>query len=522
MKPSEFGFDFDSFLPGQEELVLRVVSSLLSPKKRFIVVEAPTGIGKTLIMLVAASIPEGRSVFVTSRVALQDQYYRDRGSSGLSLIKGESKYDCNAVKTDGELFHLNPFKKRIHTGIAPCKLDFECSLMHGGGCDRFDAIREAKLSDKVITSYALWLTLPLSSVSVGQFSNLFMDEAHKSIDHLGEFMTAKFYNSWGCPFSSRSLEDWKSWAAETVAPFREYVTALRRDPGRKYDELLKSVKMLRSLESLTKVSGDCGIDEKSDRDGMFIAITPKWPGNSAEELLFRGVSKVVMFSATLNRKVPHLLGVNDFEYISVPSSFDPRNRPIIFLNRSPKVRWTKRTKSEDLAPIFERIREIILSRPNKKGIILPVSYDRMIMIKDSLRMDHLIITHRRADPDDFQKALEVFRKAEPPCVLNSPIVGEGFDFPGDECEYIIIPKIPFVPMIDDVMKKRRDDDPDYPMFLASIALEQYVGRGNRLPTDRCEIFILDASIEWFLGKGFFSDWFLSCLKKSVNTTSFLP
>jgi Rad3-related DNA helicase len=76
-------------------------------------------------------------------------------------------------------------------------------------------------------------------------------------------------------------------------------------------------------------------------------------------------------------------------------------------------------------------------------------------------------------------------------------VGEGFDFPDDECRWQFLAKIPFAPP-SRILKAREDLDKEYRYYDALQTMVQAFGRGMRSNRDWCESFICDAHMDWFL------------------------
>ena len=95
-------FPFPTFRAGQRE-ALEQAREAFEAGKRFVVVEAPTGAGKSAIAVALAR--EARSAYVlTNQKILQDQYVND--FPDLALMKGRSNYDCLVAPT--------------HAAAAPC------------------------------------------------------------------------------------------------------------------------------------------------------------------------------------------------------------------------------------------------------------------------------------------------------------------------------------------------------------------------------------------------------------------
>ena len=81
--------------------------------------------------------------------------------------------------------------------------------------------------------------------------------------------------------------------------------------------------------------------------------------------------------------------------------------------------------------------------------------------------------------EDVVQVVNRFRQASPPATLVSPAVTSGWDFPEDECRYIIIGKIPFGDGRSPVNKARKADDPKFGYFEAMQTIVQEAGRGTR-------------------------------------------
>ena len=97
----------------------------------------------------------------------------------------------------------------------------------------------------------------------------------------------------------------------------------------------------------------------------------------------------------------------------------------------------------------------------------------------------------------------------------SPILHQGWDFPYEQCEYLIIPKVPFVDDRPMVMQARKRSDKTYLNYVATLKLQQQSGRGMRAEDDQCEIFILDDNFSrwfYFASKKIFSAWFKQAVK----------
>jgi superfamily II DNA or RNA helicase len=81
---------YKSFRPGQKEVIKNILNAFESGK-RFVILQLPTGAGKSVIAYIVSKILES-SYFITSSKMLQDQYARD--FHDLSVVKGRSNFNC--------------------------------------------------------------------------------------------------------------------------------------------------------------------------------------------------------------------------------------------------------------------------------------------------------------------------------------------------------------------------------------------------------------------------------------------
>ena len=126
---------FPSIRPAQKTTLEAIQKWLLGPKK-FFILEGPTGFGKSLIGIAAASfsktIPtyghcEPGAYILTPQKILQTQYLSDFACNGLLELKGKSNYFCKHFDMDCESASLvfEDFHNRsVCSGYYPAKDEF--------------------------------------------------------------------------------------------------------------------------------------------------------------------------------------------------------------------------------------------------------------------------------------------------------------------------------------------------------------------------------------------------------------
>jgi Rad3-related DNA helicase len=531
LTPADLGLPkkFESFYPGQDESIL----SLLECSKRFTLFSSPTGTGKSLIIYALSRVLGGRTLILTGKKGLQSQMIADFGSSGMKEIKGQRNYRCIALGSGGELQSYRPIGKVASAFIScedgPCRAGIRCSLK-ASGCPKYDAIRAANESQIVVANYAYWLSMSEINASIlGSFDTLILDEAHTAVDWLNDFNVVRLSNkrlseiSEGLPMLTDShLSLWVQWAGEMIPKTTDLIYAEKEAVLHGCGDisyLFKLQRLERDLKKLMMTDIDWVIEEGGDGSEM-ISFHPLWTAPLAEKSLFCGIKKVVLTSATLSRDVAKYLGVDDYDYLEAPSKFSYKRRPIIYTKfkgqddgDDRKLSISYRSSEEDNALLVSRMDEVVQQRLDRKGIILSVSYARAARIaKLSRWSDSGVLFTHKPGASPTMAAIEMFRKMEPPAVLVSPVVGEGYDFIGGLCRYILLPKIPMVPMQSPVMKARQKIDKSYSAYLTALAVVQNVGRGMRSPEDWCEVIIFDGNWEWFFRKAKFAKWFRRACK----------
>jgi ATP-dependent DNA helicase DinG len=263
-------------------------------------------------------------------------------------------------------------------------------------------------------------------------------------------------------------------------------------------------KLGRKMETLARMRDEWVIEEG---EGMrVVKFDPLWPRRYAESVLFRGVPKVVLVSATVRPKTAELLGITaeDLAFTEYESSFPIAHRPVIHV---PTVRMNYKTEQDDgqMMWMLRRIDQLVGARGDRKGIIHTVSYKRARFLVDNSKHAGRMMVH---GSDTRERTIEAFRQAGPGAVLVSPSVDTGYDFVGDLARYQIIMKIPYPDTRGAVLKARTEQDKDYPMYITTQTLQQMTGRVVRSEEDWAETLIVDDSIRWILGKfgGYFSRW----------------
>ena len=495
-----------------------VVQRILDSGKRFTIVCSPTGSGKSLCYM-AASILSGRTVVLTATLGLQDQISADFGDGLSSDIRGLNNYLCPIAGKLG-------IPVTTTVADAPCQCGYGCALKKVGGCEYYDRYRIAQQADVIVTNYQLWMHdgVPKDSSDRGtiqygppimaaaghesekeserqKVKMLVADEAHDAHSQISLFLGVDLSRreclamrlDW--PDAGMTVDDWRQWAIGWKPKVAGRVTGAEQmlkaghggnsngNGSQSWSKELKHLRDLsRKLDRLSGMQADDGwiVNEVDVTNKAMVGVRfdPLNPARYAEQVLWRGVDKIVLVSATVRPKTAELLGISseDMEFIEYDSTFDPKRRPTIFVPTG--VRMTYKTEQDDQAMRWwlRKLDEVIEPRLRYKGLIHAVSYKRAKFIKDNSEHGAHMLIHNSYDR---ARTVEQFKRSQAPCILVSPSVSTGYDFPGNLCRWQLIIKLPFASTKDNLIKARQEQDKEYGIYLTAQELVQSVGRAVR-------------------------------------------
>jgi len=513
--PAELGLDptlFSAWRPGQRDIVQRVSDWALdfapsSPK--FYLLEAPTGIGKSLIAaavleMVKRNTPGAGFYGVVSTITrnLQTQYMSEALAARAHSAWGRGNHVCDVLGPGSD------------PADAPCAHGFRCPIRDA--CSYYIERDAAHVGPLAVLNSAFYIT-GVNYVRVGESlqteergSNLFggaslvvHDEAHLLEHAIRNLIEVRLYRDFweevGYPLPR--VSDYGQWqlylsaAADAVTELSDRYEREARSlarTGQLPDDPLgkRAVAQNRARETFEKEL--LPHHPLISHEPKYVLARPIWGAPFGEKYLWRHAQKHLLMSAT----IPHpkytagTLGIEDGEYIydSVPSPFPVMSRRVIY---EPVVKMSARTTPAQFARIVARMDELLDARSDRKGIIHSVSYQRAKDIIAISRHAHRMVTHTPGKGQK-EKAIQGFLDAPDGAILVSPSVGVGEDFGrGDNCRFQMFIKWPIPYLGDPVVKARSEQNPDSLWVEADMAFIQMVGRGTRSADDWCENFVLD-------------------------------
>ena len=528
---------FDSWRPGQ----LETVEAVLQSRRRFQLVTAPTGSGKSLIAAALIASPTN-GIGLTATKQLQGQYQTDFPE--FSELRGISNYPCAAADglqvVTGPRVVVNRLDRMAtgdvpnHAGAAPCHdapwkpyrqevLEHNlltrqsqrakgawvdpCPLAHDG-CT-YIAARKAVTARPAILNYHVWAALrsldmtrwpmPIPKVLV-------CDEAHTLETLICDLVAVTLErpdidiieNAVGVdvgPLRDAETEHAAAKAAQGILSGleRESPPALSGlDMGT--DEITGTAtpekRLRRALDRLTAIAR-----MNVDRWAWEVSSLTAAPLRAADyaDVVWGGCERVVLMSATATEHTMAALGIEDVEAVPVAAP-TPEERRLVKVPEMPALSF--RTMDDHLPGLAHRIEEIALTNRGHAGVIHCHSYrirDALLTLIHARTAQRCIIHGRGELPDAMARFRGALRQGEAPILL-SPTATTGVDFPGDMARWQIVSKFPWPSFGSRIVKRRAEADPEWALRTACATLAQTIGRGVRSADDWCETWILDGAV----------------------------
>ncbi len=495
MKPSDLGLPakFDKFRDVQVEAIEHGLDSF--GRYRYCPEGLPVGCGKSLIAMALAKASGKRAVILTATKGLQDQYSKDFAGAGLVDIRGRSNYRCHH------------FEDRVNCQIGALE---GCPHVEGGGC-RYERKRDvARNASVVVTNYAYWFHVNERQPALGNVELLVLDEAHCAMDQLSNYLQIKILESSlrralvPTPTGKTTVLSWSKLALEHLARIARMTKAaalkLKDQPSAHnhdvYEELSKLEECFAALAFMGETTNlwvlddtKNGATEEGTAHGRVWCIDSVWPATNAVKL-FQAAPSVLLMSGTLRPSTMTLLGIQEskYQFREWPRVFPAHLTPIYYIPTA----WVSngmKNKEDDLDCWVAQIDAIIDQRLDRKGIVHCVSYDWGEKIHARSRHGRILDRHARGE--NATEVFERFKQASAPRVLVSPSFSTGWNFAGEDCEYIIIAKVPYPNIKSPVVVARNERNGNYSNNVALQDLIQSAYRGTRHDKDRCEVFIID-------------------------------
>ena len=511
--------------------------------KRFVIIEAGTGVGKSAIGVcisraLSSWLPhkdeyKRGAYFLTTQKILQEQYLDDFGGckGPMTSIKSSSNYQCKYHK-----------KQSCGESQRLLKLEQDKTSKFFRSCSFSCVYKETKSkfmeSPESITNFSYFLAETTYAGKLLPRDVLVIDEAHNSDSELSKFVEVSVSEKFAQTVlnlqmpktlnSERAAFDWikNVYITKLTSHLKHIETMFEQHAGlrekvKEFDALSRQIEMLdkhmckvnRFIDLFDEDNWVFNITETEDRKTRRLEFKPIDISPYSEQSLFKFGRKVLMLSATIlnQRAFCESLGVplEDASFISLPSPFPVENRPVLV---SSIGKMSAGEIDNTLPKLAEAVRQILAAHPNEKGIIHCHSYKVSSYIMKNIK-NRRLLTHKSEDREDV---LNQHISSKEPTVLVTPSMTEGVDLKGELSRFQIICKVPYPYLGDKLVQKRmRKWSWWYPLQTAKTII-QSLGRSIRSADDHAVSYILDSDWDRFYGQQ--RDMFPESFRDSIHKT----
>jgi Rad3-related DNA helicase len=215
--------------------------------------------------------------------------------------------------------------------------------------------------------------------------------------------------------------------------------------------------------------------------------------NKLSRLVFEPAKKIVFMSATIINPVvmADSLGLkeDEFVFIDVPSSFDPKKSPIYISPAKYDMRYGNIDR--ELPKLVKDVMELCKIHKNDKGIIHTNSFKINEAFKQAVGDNPRFLIREEGVSNEI--LLREHFERQDATVLISPSLAFGTSLDDEHGRFQVIAKLPYLPMSDKRVKLLSKKDFEWYQLKMWIKMIQMCGRCTRSKDDHSATYIFDAA-----------------------------
>ena len=338
MNPKTYGMPYDFMREGQLQAIdwIEEKDWLFDRTSRKIkVIEAPTGTGKTgLVLYLSAKNPSLRVLVLCATKLEQEQYEANVTSRyvGFTSVKGRNNFHCHldSPMATKECTHSTCFETHVDT--AKCSIQgknkFRCPIR--SECAYFQQTDDIKEKKVVVTNYAYGLTmLNYNPQALGNFDLIVSDEGHVLDEMLEQFIQVKLWDRQMDRLYGLSLPDygtvaqWQRWVEEnSYAIDKLYDSTHDLSASEMSKEEINLAKRAETIKESFENIKNMNVNWVVERLRDSVEFKPVWVTDRSDDVLFSHSPKHIVMSGTIpsGEELTKKVGINskDFSFYRLP------------------------------------------------------------------------------------------------------------------------------------------------------------------------------------------------------------
>ena len=527
-------FPFSEIRPKQQNIINKINNN---PDKRYIIIEAETGVGKSAVAVTACK-DGNKGYIVTSTKQLQNQYMSDFYNQSITSVKGKNNYRCY-------------FEDRLTCNNGYClinqKQSAECKKEHL--CPYYNARNRGFKSDIFLTSYKYFLKATDNPNTFLPRGTVVFDECHllenilvesfeitlslKDLDDKYNILdTTELQDVVKLSNTSILKDGYTKENEEWISKIYDLLNCKRNI---KFEEIKEQLGIVGDPETLTEEEMDLIIEENDDYvqidrlcrqiKGFLVSknINEDWIIEPLEDGLLltplnvqyifkneiekMAKNRIIFMSATILDIKGFIktfgLDEDDCLVIRCESDFDPDKSPIYTLQNC-STNYNALKDEKNLQKIKDEVEKILEKHKNEKGIIHTGNSTISKYLKDNIKGDRLLVRYDNIQNNDI---INFHNSTKKPTVLVSSSLNEGVDLKNDLSRFQIIVKLPFLSLADSRTKVKKDIDNNWYLAETFKKFVQQCGRSTRNSEDHSVTYVLDNKFAYWFGKAKKNKWF---------------
>lgn len=494
-----------------QKYILEEIGIALSQGKKYIIIQAPTATGKSMIAKTfanyskdcssdfAASV-DNNSIFspnyseeyerfgtaiLTCTKSLQDQYISLFPSG--RCFKGRSNYPCDVNDEVSCESGMCFFDKKTKA---------KCIATHR--CPYFNARNETIKNKCQFLNYSVFMALYpqvknkdfIVCDEASELESLLVNEFTATINI--KLLKKTLKNVPVTPTVSDSYESYYYWISSVAGLCEDIVIEMESKLGKKkkiskedYEKYSKAKDYFRKFSMLQ--GSWYQTNYIISRENDLLIFKPYEVDRLAKNIFDYGDVNILMSATIVDHKnFAKTLGIDDYYYIEAPCALDAKKAPIRCVD---KYKVSYNNKNSVLPILAHLSKQICEKHKGQKGLIHTHSMEILGYVKKEMGKDKRYLYREPGiSNEDIYKE---HKEREDDTVMVSPSMTHGIDLKDNLGEFQIILKAPYSPLGDDRIKKKFNEDKEWYQNNMLSTLIQACGRCNRIQSDYAVTYILD-------------------------------